>query len=127
MDLRSLPPPPVAPNEGPIREPSRELLLPVVHAANMAVRWALEGRSHKALVTVTIDTSREKARFYVTLVASTDDDGELWAVDTSRDLIDATATMLVEDVRSGNARWHKLVIRIDCEGEGAAIQRIEIK
>jgi hypothetical protein len=127
--LRTIPPPPVAPAPSTevvsLREPERTLLLPVVHAANTEILRAFERRAKKALLIVNIDTSRDKARFFVTLVAATDD-GDLWALDTTRELLDATATMLVEDAGSGNGRWHKLVVRIECEGEGAAIHRCDV-
>jgi hypothetical protein len=137
---RTLPPPPVreavnqseglqqAPSVAaptPIREPARSLVLPVVHVANTMIRRAFRVRARSALLVVNVDTSRDKARFYVTLVAATDD-GDLSALDTSRELLDAAGIMLVEDARSGNGRWGKLVVRIDCEGEGAAIRSCEV-
>jgi len=137
---RTLPPPPVrevvnqsegllqAPSVAtptPIREPARSLVLPVVHVANTMIRRAFRVRARSALLVVNVDTSRDKARFYVTLVAATED-GDLSALDTSRELLDAAGIMLVEDARSGNGRWSKLVVRIDCEGEGAAIRSCEV-
>jgi hypothetical protein len=134
---RTLPPPPVreparTPSAPPValappsvREPARSLVLPVVHVANTMIRRAFHDRAPSALLIVNVDTSRDKARFYVTLVVATDD-GDLTALDTSRELLDAAGIMLGEDARSGNGRWRKLVVRIDCEGEGAAIRRCEV-
>ncbi len=136
---RTLPPPPVAEvapdlqrgalQQEPIatrfREPARSLVLPVVHVANTMIRRVFRAPARSALLVVNVDTSRDKARFYVTLVAATED-GDLTALDTSRELLDAAGIMLVEDARSGNGRWSKLVVRIDCEGEGAAIRSCDV-
>ncbi len=137
--VRTIPPPAVAPVtpaapqlEPPapqvmtVREPTRALVLPLLHVASKMIRQAFGGHARSALLIVNVDTSRDKARFYVTLVAATES-GELAAVDTTRELLDAAGTMLGEDSRSGNGRWRKLVLSIDCEGEGAAIRRCEVK
>lgn len=128
--MRTLPPPPVALDAGgvagpPVREPNRALLLPVIHVVNTMIRRAFRTPARTALLVVNVDTSRDKARFYVTLVAATDD-GDLNALDTTRELLDAAAVMLTEDARSGNGRWRKLVVRIDLEGEGVAIRHCEV-
>jgi len=131
--VRTLPPPPIAPTTTPalhplmpaVREPARALVLPVVHVANTMVQRAFAGRARSALLIVNVDTSRDKARFYVTLVAAADN-GDLAAIDTTRVLLDASGTLLAEDARSGNGRWRKLVVRIECEGEGAAIRHCEV-
>jgi len=117
----SLPPP----SARPVREPARELIVPVVRAANDLLRRALDDHAHRALLIVNVDTSREKARFFVTLVASTDD-GDLASVDTTRELLDATGAMLGEDARSGNGRWRKLVVHFDCAGADTAISRCDV-
>jgi hypothetical protein len=134
--VRTLPPPAVAPTRSSapppppagkvtIREPARELLVPIVQAANTLLRRSFDDHATRALVIVNVDMSREKARFFVTLVASTDD-GDLAAVDTTRELLDAAGTMLGEDARAGNGRWRKLVIHFDCAGADTAISRCEV-
>jgi hypothetical protein len=139
--VRTLPPPAVAPaRERPsapppasvpppsgraIREPARELVVPVVRVANEILRRATDDHARRALLIVNVDTSREKARFFVTLVASTDD-GDLAAVDTTRELLDATGAMLGEDARAGNGRWRKLVVHFDCAGVDTAITRCDV-
>ncbi len=129
--VRTLPPPAVAPvpqvdvPPPPVREPGRALLLPLVYLANNLVRQAFNDQASRALLIINVDISRDKARFFVTLVATTKD-GDLGSVDTTRDLLDSAGNMLAEDARTGNGRWRKLVIRIDCEGEGASIGRCEV-
>ena len=129
--VRTLPPPPVRPSAPPppssrqAREPARELLLPMVHVSAGLLRRAFGGRARRGLLVVNVDTSRDKARFYVTLVGATER-GELEAVDTTRELLDATGAMLAEDMRSGNARWRKLVVHLECVGEGAEIARCDV-
>jgi hypothetical protein len=132
--VRTLPPPAVAParaSEPPppsgraMREPARELLVPLVRVANTLLRKTLDDHAQRALLIVNVDTSRDKARFFVTLVASTDD-GDLAAIDTTRELLDATGAMLGEDVRAGNGRWRKLVIHFDSSGANIAISRCDV-
>jgi len=139
--VRTLPPPAVAPastrpSSPPpstppqssvhgVREPARELVVPVVRVANELLRRSLDDHARRALIIVNVDTSREKARFFVTLVASTDG-GDLAAVDTTRELLDATGAMLGEDARAGNGRWRKLVIHFDCAGADTAISRCDV-
>jgi hypothetical protein len=129
--MRSMPPPPVAarpshlPSERPLREPSLELVVPIVHAAGGAVRKALGGSFQTAILVIVVDTSRDKARFYVQLVAVSPF-GELEAPDTSRELLDAVSTFLVADAKSGNGRWRKLVVRFYPEGQGLGLGKIEV-
>lgn len=133
--VRTMPPGAVAPKPSwpPVveaappsaREPARQLLLPVAHAAGALLRRALHGTFRSALLIVNVDTARDKARFFVTLVAATRE-GELAAVDTTRDVVDAVGQLLAEDSRGGNARWRKLVMRLVPEGEGIAITRCEV-
>jgi hypothetical protein len=130
--VRTLPPPavspaPARPSAAPaaVREPSRTLLLPLVHIGNGLMRRTFRERTRRGLLIVTVDTAREKARFFVTLIAATAE-GELAAIDTTRDLLDAAGIMLGEDARSGNGRWRKLVVHLECAGEGAEIARCEV-
>jgi hypothetical protein len=114
-----------APAPSAVREPARALLLPLVHIARGLLRRTFGERARRALVIVTVDTARDKARFFVTLVGS-NDAGELAAIDTTRDLLDAAGVMLGEDARSGNGRWRKLVVHVECAGAGAEIARCEV-
>ncbi len=128
--VRTLPPPPVRESVSPpsaksAREPARNLLLPMVHVATGLVHRMFQDDASHALVIVHVDTARDKARFFVTLVGSTAS-GELEAIDTTRELLDAAGAMLAEDARSGNARWRKLVVHIDCVGGGAEIARCDV-
>jgi hypothetical protein len=132
---RTMPPGAVAPKpswppivEAPppsAREPARQLLLPVAHAAGALLRRALHTPFRSALLIVNVDKARDKARYFVTLVAATQD-GELASVDTTREVIDAVGHLLAEDSKTGNGRWRKLVMRLVSEGEGIAITRCEV-
>jgi len=132
---RTMPPGAVAPKaswppqqEAPppsVREPARRLLLPVAHAAGVLLRRTIHVHFRSALLIVNVDTGRDKARYFVTLVAATSD-GELASVDTTRELIDAVGQLLGEDAKSGNGRWRKLVIRLVPEGDGIAVTRCEV-
>lgn len=126
--VRTLPPPPVRPSAPPpsaFHEPARELLVPIVHVAYGLVRRALRERARRALVIVNVDTARDKARFFVTVVASTRD-GELVSIDTTRELLDAAGAMLAEDARAGNGRWRKIVVHVEQAGEGVEIAGCDV-
>ncbi len=130
---RSMPPPAVAPVRSAsqpappivLREPSLELIYPVARAASISIKHALGGAFQSAIMVVVIDTSREKARFYVQLVAISPF-GELEAPDTSRELMDAVTAMIIGDSKSGNARWHKLILRFSPDGSSVTIGKVEI-
>ena len=130
-DTRSIPPgPPVErPSLSPTRvlvEPNREAILPLANTAGKLLRRACPLGYRQAILIVSIDTSREKARFFVQLVVL-DAKGELDAVDTTRELLDAVATFIAEDVRSGNARWRKFTVRLLPEGDaGVGIRSPEV-
>lgn len=126
----SMPPPAVAarPSQMPtitLREPSLELVFPVAQAAAAAIKRALGGAFQSAMMVIVVDTSREKARFYCQLAAISPF-GELEAPDTGRELMEAVTTMIVEDSKSGNARWHKLVVRFHLDGHSVGIGKIEV-
>jgi hypothetical protein len=127
----SMPPPAVAPRRpsqpAPAvpREPALELVFPVAQAASASIKRALGGAFQNAIMVIVIDTSREKARFYVQLVAISPF-GELEAPDTSRELMDAVTAMIVGDAKSGNARWHKLIVRFFPSGQSVGMGKIEV-
>jgi len=120
--VRSSQPPPSAP--GAAREPSRTLTAPLANVANEIVHGAFHDQAERAIVIVNVDTSRDKLRFFVTLVALAA--GELAVLDTTRELLDAAGTLLVEDARTGNGRWRKLVVRFECSFAEPVITRCEV-
>lgn len=131
---RSMPPPAVAPKPAsqappppkvPVREPALELVFPVAQAAATAIKRALGGAFQSAIMVIVIDTSREKARFYTQLVAISAL-GELEAPDTGRELMDAVTSMIVSDSKSGNGRWHKLIVRFHPIGHSVGMGKIEV-
>ena len=129
----SIPPPSVAPRvaptapsaDKPIGEPGLDLLVPLAQAAGVAIRRALGPVFQDAVLVVIVDTSRDKARFYVQLVAVSSH-GVLEAPDTTRELHDAVMTMIVADSKTGNGRWHKLVLRVHPNGPNVSVGRVEI-
>ncbi len=137
--VRTLPPPAVAPaSQRPsqipsapadgatrIREPARNLVAPLANVANDLLRKSLHDEAERAICVVNVDTTREKIRFFVTVVAL-GSDGDLHVLDTTRELMDVAGAMLVDDARAGNARWRKLVVRFDCAPAEALISRCEV-
>ena len=101
-------PPPPAP---PIREPARHIVQPLANAALAELNHAVPVGFRRAVLIVTLDVEKSKARFFVQLVA-TDETGELWSPDASMDLVKAAGTMIADDARDGNGRWQRLVIQL---------------
>lgn len=131
-EARSIPPPPAEPKSQPppamrtLREPNREAILPLAHVAGKALRRACPLGYKQAILIVSIDVTREKARFFVQLVVL-DAGGDLDALDTTRELLDAVGAFIGEDLRSGNARWRKFTVRLVPEGDaGIGIRSPEV-
>lgn len=119
-----IPPPPRmpdAPRDTAIRDPARELFMPVAQAALADIAASL-GEFRQALLVLRVEasTATSKGRFFVQLVAA-DDAGELQALDPSRALLDAAAKMIADDARDGNGRWKKLVARLRPTARGASV------
>lgn len=104
----------------PVREPSREVIAPLVRAALDSLARLTQGFS-QALMTVVVEMKDNKVRFTVQVVAL-DAANELLAVDTTRELQEAAAQMIANDVRSGNGRWGKLVVKLRRTERGAAVE-----
>lgn len=105
----------------PIREPNREIFMPVATAALADIVSVSPGFGQALVVVrVEIESVTSKGRFFVQLVCS-DDVGELVALDPSRALLDAAAKFIGDDVRDGNGRWKKLVARLRPTPRGASV------
>jgi hypothetical protein len=115
------PPPPVAPQlQLPVREPSREILMPVAQLALAEVAAATPGFGQALLVVRVEIAPTGKHRFFVQLVA-TDAEGDLFSLDPSRGLLEAVTKMIADDARDGNGRWSKLAARMRPTARGASI------
>jgi hypothetical protein len=95
----------------PVREPARELVMPIANAALSAVVDALPQGFQQALLVVDVAVGDGRARFSAVLVAS-DNTGQLFAVTTPQAVMDGIGTLVVEDIKSGNGRWNRLVVRL---------------
>jgi hypothetical protein len=114
-----------APATPAIREPSRDVFLPVARAALADVANAMASGFRQALLVVTIDASGQKARYFVQLVTS-DPNGDLQALEPSSQLLDATGKFIAADAHEGNGRWRRLVARLATSARGASVG-IEVK
>jgi hypothetical protein len=112
--------PPAALPQLPIREPKRELFMPVAQTALGDIATSVPGFA-QALLVVRVETSQGKGRFFVQLVAL-DHEGDLIALDPSRALLDAAAKMIGDDARDGNGRWAKLAARLKPTERGASVE-----
>jgi hypothetical protein len=109
-------PPPAA---LPIREPSREVLMPLVQPALGTIAAALPG-FRQALVVLTVDVDGGKGRFSLQLVGA-DAAGDLQVIDPPSALLEASAKLIGDDARSGNGRWRRLIVRLSSTARGASV------
>ncbi|MBI2388257.1 MAG: hypothetical protein HYV09_01460 [Deltaproteobacteria bacterium] len=112
------PPPPQV--NLPIREPAREIFMPVAQTALADIATTVP-QFAQALVVVRVEAVQPgKHRFFVQLVAL-DGGGDLISLDPSRALLDAATKMISDDARDGNGRWHKLAARLRPTARGASV------
>jgi hypothetical protein len=104
----------------PIREPLREFVMPVGQLAHAEFNRECSDGFQQGLVIVQLDVSGERARFFASLVV-VDARGELRVLDTTPEMIQATAKLIGDDARSGNGRWRRLVVRIARTQRGASV------
>jgi len=104
----------------PVRDPAREIFMPVAQTALADVAASTPG-FQQALVVVRVEIATNgKHRFFVQLVAS-DAEGDLVSLDPSRTLLDAVTKMIADDARDGNGRWSKLAARLRPTARGASV------
>jgi hypothetical protein len=110
-----------------LREPSRELFLPVANAALAALSRASKGYL-QGLFVLTLDgdsRSAERRGLVVQLVAI-DAAGILRALDPPSDVLEAAARMVDADLREGNGHWRKLSARITPKPDGGATLNVDV-
>ncbi len=105
----------------PVREPARELVMPIANAALSAVVDALPQGFQQALLVIDVKVGDGRARFSAVLVAS-DHAGQLLAVTTPQSVMDGIGTLIVEDIKSGNGRWNRLVVRLSQQNRRVTMQ-----
>ncbi|MBX3189848.1 MAG: hypothetical protein KF819_22675 [Labilithrix sp.] len=109
-----------------LREPAREIFLPVATAALAALTRLANGyKQGLFVVTLDRDRSADKRRIVVQLVV-VDAAGNLRALDPAADLIDAAAAMIEADRRDGNGPWRKLSARITPKPDGGATLNVDV-
>ena len=109
------------PAVAPVRDPSREVLAPLVQAGLGLAAAQMPRGFAQALLIVVVEMREAKARFFVQLVGL-DASNELVSIDTTRELQDTAAKMIAEDARSGNGRWGKMVVRLRRTERGASVE-----
>lgn len=126
----SAPPPPPG-SVGPprkLREPSRELFLPVANAALAALSAASKGYV-QGLFVVTLDRDPAAARSprgTVVQLVAIDVAGILRALDPPSEVVEAAAAMVEADRREGNGQWRKLSARIIPKPDGGATLHVDV-
>ena len=126
------PPPPAipgvaspAPASPPVvKEPPRELVMPLAKLALASVVTKLPG-FQQALITLNLQVHEGgRARFFVVVVAS-DVEGNLMAVPTPEGLMEAARDLIAEDARRGNGRWRRMTARLKNKPTGISV-RVEV-
>jgi hypothetical protein len=110
-----------------LREPSRELFLPVANAALAVLSRASKGYL-QGLFVLTLDgdsRSAERRGLVVQLVVI-DAAGILRALDPPSDVLEAAARMVDADLREGNGHWRKLSARITPKPDGGATLNVDV-
>ncbi|HQP39549.1 MAG TPA: hypothetical protein PLI95_30405, partial [Polyangiaceae bacterium] len=108
-----------------LREPARPLVAAVAGEAFAASSAALRDAFLKSLLIIDVQVRDDRLRFCAQLIALTRA-GELEALDITRPLMDAVSQLISDDARSGNARWKRLVIRIQ-PGESGVTWNVTVK
>jgi serine/threonine protein kinase len=111
-----------SPARGP-RPPKRDLLQPFVDAILAELSVAVPLGFRKAVVTVTVDVSAEKARYSLHVVAL-DESAELWSLEASGDAMRAAGALIASDAADGNTRWRRLVLRLQRGRRDASVAEI---
>lgn len=108
--------------ETPVREPARELVMPLAKLALASVVTNSPAGFLQALLTLDLQVQEGgKARFFVVVVA-TDLEGNLVAMPTPHGLMEAARDLIAEDARSGNGRWHRLTARLKNKPTGISVR-----
>ena len=85
--------------------------MPVANLVLTAVAEAITDGFKQAMLVVDVSITEARARFSGVIVA-TNAAGELIAVPTPQSLMGAVGQMILEDTKSGNGRWRRVVIRL---------------
>jgi hypothetical protein len=95
--------------------------MPIANITLTAVVSAMPQGFHQALLVVDVTVAEAKARFSAVVVA-TDANGELKAIPTPQSVMDGVGLLIVEDVKSGNGRWSRLLVRLSQKENRVTLQ-----
>jgi len=119
-------PAPAAGANKKLREPSRELFLPVASTALAALSKSKGYLQGLFVVTLDGEPSATETRRIVVQLVVIDTAGILRALDPAADLVEAAATMVEADRREGNGHWRKLSARITPKPDGGATLHVDV-
>jgi hypothetical protein len=108
-----------------VREPAREIFVPVATSALAALSRSSPGYK-QGLFAVTIDEDERKKRRIVVQLVALDAHGMLRVIDPPADLVDTTAKMIEADRSDGNGPWRKLHARITPKPNGGATLNVDV-
>ncbi|HNS98894.1 MAG TPA: hypothetical protein PKL73_18205 [Polyangiaceae bacterium] len=108
-------------SDNEVRPPQRALVMPLAKVASTAVITHLPSGFQQALITLDLHVQQgTKARFFVVITAL-DTEGNLVAVPTPHDLMEAAKDLILEDARQGNGRWRRLTVRLTNRPMGISV------
>jgi len=125
--ITSLSMPPVSPPSSlppparEIRPPDQTAVLPLATLAFAIGAHTLGEDLMQVLLIVVVDVTDARGRFFTALTAC-DLRGDMHSLDATRELTQSAAAFIAEDLRGGNGRWRKLVVRVTKTPRGGAVE-----
>ncbi len=104
-----------------VREPARDLVMPIANMALTAIVAALPQGFQQAMLVIDVTVTDGRARYSAVIVAL-DVPGNLVAVPTPQAVMDGIGGLIVEDARSGNGRWKRLLVRLSQKEHRVTLQ-----
>jgi hypothetical protein len=121
----SMPPAP-APSSLPppareIRPPDQAAVVPLATLAFAIGSSALAEDLMQVLLVVVVDVADARGRFFTSLTGC-DLRGDMHSLDATRELTQASATFIADELRNGNGRWRKLAVRVTKTPRGGTVE-----
>jgi hypothetical protein len=112
----SLPPP-----AREIRPPDQAAVVPLATLAFAIGTTTLGDDLMQVLLIVVVDVADARGRFFTALTGC-DLRGDMHSLDATRELTQAAAGFISDDLRGGNGRWRKLAVRVTKTARGGTVE-----
>ncbi len=121
----SMPPPPrpssLPPPAREVRPPDQAAIVPLATLAFAIGASTLNDDLMQVLLVVVVDVADARSRFFISLTGC-DLRGDMHSLDATRDLTQAAAGFIGDDLRGGNGRWRKLAVRVTKTPRGGTVE-----